>query len=251
MKIKRKIVEIDESLCDGCGSCVPSCAEGAIEVRDGKARLVAEKFCDGLGACLGDCPTGALRIMEREAEDFDEQAVEHYLNEKETRQPQEAPPVVSKCPSAGVMTFPSASECSRANAPRTNVSSESQLTHWPVQIRLVPPTAPFLKGADLLVAADCTPIAYPAFHQDLLKGKVVLMGCPKFDDVEEYVQRFADIFKAADIRSVTVVDMEVPCCSALPMIVRKGAAAAGKQIPVGEIVIGRQGGIVHRDQCAA
>jgi len=251
MKIERKIVEIDESLCDGCGNCVPSCAEGAIEVRDGKARLVAEKFCDGLGACLGDCPTGALRIIEREAEDFDEEAVEHYLNEKESRKPQEPPTVVSKCPSAGLMSFPSADECSPANEPRTSVSSESQLTHWPVQIRLVPPTAPFLKGADLLVAADCTAIAYPRFHQDLLKGKVVLMGCPKFDDVEEYVERFADIFKNADIRSVTVVDMEVPCCSALPMIVRKGAAAAGKQIPLGEIVIGRQGGVVHKEDCAA
>ena len=251
MKVKRKIVEIDESLCDGCGNCVPSCAEGAIEIQDGKARLVAEKYCDGLGACLGDCPTGALRVIEREAEDFDEEAVEQYLNEKETRKPREAPVLASKCPSAGVMTFPSAGDCNRANEPHTNASSESALTHWPVQIRLVPPTAPFLKGADLLVAADCAAVAYPRFHQDLLKGKVVLMGCPKFDDVEEYVQRFTDIFRTANIKSVTVVDMEVPCCSALPMIVKRGAEASGKRIPVGEIVIGRQGGVIRREQCAA
>lgn len=251
MKIKRKIVEIDESLCDGCGNCVPSCAEGAIEIRDGKARMVAEKFCDGLGACLGDCPTGALRIIEREAEDFDEEAVERYLSEKEASKPRKAPVVVSGCPSAGVMTFPSADECSRANEPRTGAPSGSALTHWPVQIRLVPPTAPFLRGADLLVAADCAPVAYPGFHQDLLKGRKVLLGCPKFDDVQEYVQRFKDIFRTADIKSVTVVDMEVPCCSALPMIVRKGAEAAGKQVPIEEIVIGREGRVIRREQCAA
>ena len=250
MKVMRKIIEIDEELCDGCGECVPSCAEGAIEVVDGKARIVAEKYCDGLGACLGDCPNGALRIVEREAEDFDEEAVELYLKEKEQK-PVEVP-MACGCPSTQVQTFiptPPGGEASAGESKRA--STASALAHWPVQINLVPPIAPFLKEADLLIAADCVPVAYPNFHQDFLKGKVVMVGCPKFDDVEGYIRKFADIFKIADIKSITSVVMEVPCCSALPVILQRAMDAAEKKIPMEQVVISTRGEILKREKRAA
>ena len=244
MKVKRKIIEINEELCDGCGECVPACAEGALQIVDGKAKLVSEIYCDGLGACLKDCPNGAIRIIEREAEEFDEKAVEAYLEEKKRSEKVAEISLPCGCPSNQVKVFqPSFHESKK---PGMQVSSSSALSHWPVQIRLVPPKASFLKGADILVAADCTPIAYPDFHQEFLKGRVVLIGCPKFDNPEEYVKKFADIFKEADIRSVTVLDMEVPCCSALPAIVNKGMQIAGKGIPIEEVVISTQGDILRK-----
>ena len=245
MKVTRKIIQIDEELCDGCGQCVPSCAEGAIEIVDGKARIVADKYCDGLGACLGECPNDALTVIEREADDFDEQAVEEYLKEKEKTAPP-AQPVDGGCPSARIRNFIPSPPCQAANVPVTQSSASSELSHWPIQIHLVPPTAPFLKGADLLVAADCTPVAYPNFHQDFLKGKVVMVGCPKFDDVDEYIRKFTDIFKEADIKSITSVVMEVPCCSGLPMIIKKAMEDAGKDIPLEEAVISTRGEILER-----
>jgi Pyruvate/2-oxoacid:ferredoxin oxidoreductase delta subunit len=248
MKIMRKIVKIDEELCDGCGQCVPGCAEGAIEIIDGKARLVSESYCDGLGACLGECPNGAITIVEREAEDFDEEAVEEYLKEK-TEKPVELP-LACGCPSTHVQTFiPKAPDKAGITDPQPG--TQSTLSHWPVQINLVPPTAPFLKGADLLVAADCTPLAYPNFHKDFLKGKVVMIGCPKFDDVEDYILKFTDIFKNAGIKSITALIMEVPCCSGLPMIIRRAMDAAGKDIPMKEIIISTRGDILKRDQKVA
>ena len=251
MKTMRKIIEIDEELCDGCGECVPSCAEGAIEIVDGKARLAAEKYCDGLGACLGECPTGALTIVEREAAEFDEEAVEEYLSSKAQEEaPQEAT-MACGCPSTQIQAFAPLTSCQEANKPAVQSSAGSALSHWPVQIHLVPPTAPFLKGADLLVAADCTPVAYPNFHQDFLKGKVVMVGCPKFDDVQEYIQKFTDIFKTADIKSVTVVVMEVPCCSGLPLIVEKGMEMAGKTVPMETVVISARGELLNRRKDAA
>jgi len=246
MKVKRKIIEIDEELCDGCGQCVPACAEGAIEIVDGKARLVAERYCDGLGACLGECPTGALKIVEREAEDFDEEAVEEYLKEKEeARQIMEAAQGTG-CPTARVQSFQPASSCQDANVPREQKEAISALSHWPVQIHLVPPSAPFLKGADLLVVADCVPVAYPTFHEDFLKGKVVMVGCPKFDDVALYIKKFTEIFKTAGIKSITSVVMEVPCCSGLPMILKKAMEEAGVDIPVEQVVISTRGDILER-----
>ncbi|MBF0558895.1 MAG: 4Fe-4S ferredoxin, partial [Nitrospirae bacterium] len=211
------------------------------------ARLVSEIYCDGLGACLGGCPQGAIKIIEREAVPFDEHATEEYLNSIKNT-PADAMP--SGCPSSRLQMFGS-SPCSEANKPTTHTGqtgSTSSLTHWPVQIRLVPPTAPFLKGADLLVAADCAPVAYPDFHADFLKDKVIMLGCPKFDNADEYIQKFADIFRTADIRSVTVVIMEVPCCSKLPVIVERGMAIAGKHIPVEEIVISTRGYLLGRKQ---
>jgi len=250
MKIKRKIIEIDDELCNGCGQCVPSCAEGALEIVNGKARLAAERYCDGLGACLGECPTGALQVIEREAEDFDEEAVEEYLREKEEHQLPSQPPMVSGCPSARIQRFiPDAGEQAGPAAHQGTVASS--LSHWPVQIHLVPPTAPFLRGADLLVVSDCVPLAYPNLHGDFLPGKVVLVGCPKFDDVKAYIQKFTDIFKAADVKSVTTLSMEVPCCSGLPAIVRKGLEASGKHVPREELVISLRGDILHRERCAA
>ncbi|MDI6688311.1 MAG: 4Fe-4S binding protein [Desulfobacterales bacterium] len=240
MKTVRKIIEIDEELCDGCGQCVPGCAEGALQIIDGKARVVSDIYCDGLGACIGECPTGALRIIERKAAQFDEKAVELHLAKKAL------PVMPCGCPSTNVQTFGTATSCQKANKPADigERGGESALTHWPVQIRLVPASAPFLKGADLIVIADCTAVAFPTLHRDLLKGKVVMMGCPKFDDVQDYINRFADIFRTADIKSVTTVVMEVPCCSGLPMIVKKGMEAADRKIPIEEVVLSTRGKIL-------
>lgn len=246
MKTKRKIIKIDEDLCDGCGQCMPSCAEGAIEIRDGKAKVLAEKFCDGLGACLKECPQGALSIEERTAEDFDPEAVEEHLaGQKEKK---EEIPMACGCPSSHIRTLATPEKGDRLPGRRAGGSA---LSHWPVQIRLVPPTAPFLKGAHLLVSADCAAVAFPDFHETFLRGRVVLVGCPKFDDVKSYVEKFRDIFKAADIRSVLVLDMEVPCCSALPRIVQRGMDEAGKQIPLEEVVITPEGEICMRNEAAA
>ena len=258
MKVLRKIIEIDEELCDGCGNCVPSCAEGALVVEDGKARVVKEQFCDGLGACLGECPTGALKIIEREADEFDEEAVEEYLSDQETGSREDTgiaaesakenrEVILTGCPSTQIRTFePSSTGDDSSAAP----AGKSQLSHWPVQIMLVPESAPFLKGADLLVVADCAPLAYPDFHRDFLKGKAVMMGCPKFDDVDAYIDKFAKIFRNAGVKSITSVMMEVPCCSALPNIVRKGLEKAGKQIPLEEVTISSRGQIIERKKVA-
>lgn len=241
-KILRKIIEIDEELCDGCGQCVTGCDEGALQMIDGKAKVVSETFCDGLGACIGQCPTGALRIVEREASPFDEEAVQKNL----TGQSREALPC--GCPSAQIQILGKPSAGEAANPPKRLAEGEeaSALTHWPIQIKLVPASAPFLKGADLLVLADCTAVSFPSLHRDLLKGRVVMMGCPKFDDVQAYVQKFADIFKTAGIKSVTVAVMEVPCCSGMPLIVRKGMEAANRNIPLTEIVLSIRGKILKQ-----
>ncbi len=257
MKVLRKIIKIDDELCDGCGNCIPSCAEGALEIIDGKARVLADFYCDGLGACLGDCPTGALSVVEREADEFDEEAVEKHLAKKEKEQPKVMPMASGGCPSARLQTFAPQSAahasdpCQAANQPASFEQSESALSHWPVQIMLIPPTAPFLKNADLLVVADCVPVTYPDFHRDFLKGKAVMMGCPKFDDAEHYIEKFSQIFKVSGIKSITNVVMEVPCCSALPMIVKKGMELSGVTIPMEEIVISTRGKVLERRQIQA
>ena len=251
MKVNRKIIEIDEELCDGCGNCVPSCAEGALEIVDGKAKLVADIYCDGLGACLGECPTGALKVIERKADEFDEEAVEEYLSSKAEGEIQEEATMACGCPSSQIQSFVPVETCQEANKPVVQQSAVSELSHWPVQIKLVPPTAPFLKGTDLLVAADCAPVAYPNFHRDFLKGKTVMVGCPKFDDTQEYVQKFADIFRTADIKSITVVVMEVPCCQGLPLIVEKGMEIAGKKVPMEKVIISARGDVLGKERLAA
>jgi ferredoxin len=237
MKAVRKIIEIDEAKCDGCGLCVPSCAEGAIRIENGKARLVAEKFCDGLGACLGECPRDALHIVDREVDEYDEQAVHEHLKSQVTAK---EPAMACGCPSSLIQTFTPLKKQPQRELTGPAQATASALTHWPIQIRLVPPNAPFLKNADLLVAADCAPAAYPDFHR-LLAGKVLLIGCPKFDNTEEYIKKFALIFKNNDVRSVTVFVMEVPCCQGLPLIVEQAMKLAGKNIPLKKTITGIKG----------
>jgi len=247
MKVTRKIIEIDEELCNGCGNCVIACAEGAIQIIDGKAKVIADKYCDGLGACIGDCPEDALKIIERTADDFDEEAVEELLKKQKAAK-KVAEPVGCGCPSTALKTFPTmgkAEPCGCTNHAKVATSGgPSSLGHWPVQIRLVPPGAPFLKDADLLIAADCVPVAYPTFHADFLSGKAVMIGCPKFDDADEYVEKLSQVFKVSGIKSITSVIMEVPCCSAMPIIVKKALEKSGVQIPFEEVVVSARGEIL-------
>ena len=226
----RKIVKIDEEKCNGCALCIPNCAEGALQIIDGKARLVSDKFCDGLGACLGHCPQDAITVTEREAEDFDEKAVEAFLHKKHEAKPEPQPkpqpqPVsFMGCPSSRAMQF-------QIPKPRTETtqtrSSVSPLSQWPVQLKLVPLNAPYFQDADLLVAADCVPFAYPDFHQDFLKGKAVVVGCPKLDDIQSYKEKLTEIFRTNSIKSVTVPYMEVPCCFGLVEATEDAIAASG------------------------
>jgi NAD-dependent dihydropyrimidine dehydrogenase PreA subunit len=253
MKVIRKIIKIDEELCNGCGNCVPACAEGALEIIDGKARVIADIYCDGLGACLGECPTGALTVEERTADEFDEHAVEKMLAEKKGQADKPSgqrvlPMAAGGCPSARMMQSfaPAAPGPAPAGEPVA-----SALSHWPVQIMLVPPTAPFLKDADLLVLADCVPVAFPTLHRDFLQGKRVMMGCPKFDNTEAYIEKFAQICRQSGIRSITSVVMEVPCCAALPVIVKKGMERSGVTVPMEEVVISVRGKILERRRVQA
>ncbi|MCD4720361.1 MAG: 4Fe-4S binding protein [Desulfobacula sp.] len=246
MKVMRKIIEIDEELCDGCGNCVLACAEGAIQIIDGKAKVVADKYCDGLGACIGDCPQDALKIIEREADDFDEEAVEAFLKQQKV-QKKEAEPIACGCPSTTISTFPTVNEgsCDCANKPTIQASGgASCLGHWPVQIKLVPAGAPFLKDSNLVIAADCVPVAYPTFHADFLKGNTVMIGCPKFDNAEENVEKLSQVFKVSGIKTITAVIMEVPCCSAMPMIIKKAIEKAGVDIPYKEVMVSYRGEIL-------
>ena len=242
----RKIIEIDEDLCNGCGECIPSCAEGAIQLINGKAKVLADKYCDGLGACLGECPVNALKIVEREADVFDEAAVEDHLKKLATEKHDQKKDIPSGCPSAAAKTFDTGGRCERYNDAQAEGPHSSELSNWPVKIKLISPDAPFLKGADLLVAADCSSVSNPNFHADFIRNKVVMTGCPKFDDVEPYKNKFAEIFRRCDIKSVTVVVMEVPCCSGLPMIVKAAMAEAGKSIPLETVTLTLQGEVKER-----
>jgi hypothetical protein len=197
-----------------------------------------------LGACLGECPKGAIRIVEREADAFDQEAVEGYLKEREYTEKASEIQLPCGCPSGLIQTFRPV--CENNTHPLSQIHTLSALSHWPVQIKLVPASASFLKRANLLVAADCTPVAYPDFHRDFLKGRVVLLGCPKFDDVQEYIRKFTDIFRTADVQSVIVLDMEVPCCAALPVIVRKRMEIAQKDVPIEEVVISTRGKVLKQ-----
>jgi NAD-dependent dihydropyrimidine dehydrogenase PreA subunit len=233
----RKVVKIDEEKCTGCGLCIPNCAEGALQIIDGKARLVSEKFCDGLGACLGHCPEDAITVIEREAEDFDKKAVEVHLHKRTEAQHQ---PVFTGCPSSRSMHF----KVNETESGKEVIgSSVSMLSHWPVQLKLVPINAPYFQDADFLVTADCVPFAYANFHQDFLKGKAVVVGCPKLDDVKYYKEKLAEIFKANSIKSITVPYMEVPCCFGLVKATEDAIAASGKNIPLKKIKIGIRGEI--------
>lgn len=250
----RKIVKIDEEKCNGCGLCIPNCAEGAIQIVDGKAKLVSDKFCDGLGACLGHCPEDAITVIEREAEEFDEKAVEVHLHKKQEAplrlhpQPQPKPqPEFAGCPSSRVLQFqvPKPIETGPATP------SVSMLSQWPIQLKLVPVNAPYFQDADLLVAADCVPFTYPDFHQDFLKGKAVVVGCPKLDDIKLYREKLTEIFKTNSIKSVTLPFMEVPCCFGLVKATEDAIEASGKDIPFKKVKIGIRGEVKPETEAGA
>lgn len=236
--MKRKIIEIDEALCNGCGQCVTGCAEGALEIQGGVAKIVADHFCDGLGACIGHCPTGALQIIERDAPEFDEEAVEERLAvlKKESKP--------CGCPGSAAMALTPMSPCQQANIPSAQTAAgASALASWPIKLRLVPPNAPFLKGARLLLTSDCVPPAFPAFHSAFLPGRIALLGCPKFDDAPSYVDKLAAIVRENDIVDITVLQMEVPCCAGMSRIAAAAVAASGKTVPVTQVVVARSGEI--------
>ncbi len=298
---KRKIITINEELCNGCGNCIPNCPEGALQVIDGKARLVSDLICDGLGACIGDCPLGAISVEEREALPYDERKVmdniskqginvikahlkhlkDHneteflgqaldYLNEKNIEIPEGFKEAFKKdiiekaeesktcasgtCPGSQIQDL-GKKERTRKVKPgiwkepfnrnsKDAAQRKTRLAHWPIQIRLVAPNAPFLQNADLLIAADCVPFTHPDFHEKFLKEKVLLIGCPKFDDAQFYLQRISDIINSNDIKSVTVVYMEVPCCYGLIAIVQEAIKNSGKIIPFAAVKISLRGEII-------
>lgn len=232
--MKRKIIQIDESKCNGCGACAAACHEGAIGMENGKARLLRDDYCDALGDCLPSCPTGAISFTEREAAAYDEKAVAE--NKAKT-----AAPLPCGCP--GTQAKVIARREAPASAPVQSCETPSQLSQWPVQIRLVPVTAPYFKGARLLIAADCTAYARADFHERFIKGHVTLVGCPKLDDVD-YSEKLTEILKNNDIKSVTVVRMEVPCCGGIENAVKTALQRSGKMIPWQVVTISTDGEIL-------
>ncbi len=242
--VKRKVIEIDRDLCNGCGLCTTACAEGALALdSEGKAVLVREIYCDGMGACLDVCAPGALRIVEREGEAYDAGATHAHVlrtrGEEAARQVHGAPMQFhGGCPGSRAITIerePSLDERS--------VPVRSELTQWPVQLHLVSPLAPYLRNADLLVAADCTAFALGSFHQDLLRGKKLVIACPKLDDTRGYVEKMAEILRRNDIRSLTVAIMVVPCCSGLVRMVEEAVRQSGADIVPEVVVVGIDGRI--------
>jgi ferredoxin len=250
-KVKRRLIKIDEEKCDGCGLCIPSCPEGALQIVDGKAKLVRESFCDGLGACLGECPQGALAIEEEEIEEYDEEGVIAHIREKSPEllekhlkhlkeHAHELPeyhshPGVSSCPSAQMPHW----EMPKEARPKARIGSA--LRQWPVQLHLVPPRAPYFQNADLVLVADCVPFAYANFHPDFLKGSAIAIGCPKLDDIDAYVSKVTEILQNSDIKSLKVVHMEVPCCHGLVHVGQEALKRSGKDIPFETVVIGIKG----------
>jgi len=279
MGSRRKIISINEDACTGCGECIPNCPEGALQVIDGKARLVSDLFCDGLGACVGHCPTGAMTVTEREAEPYDESRVMeniikagpntiaahlHHLKEhgatryydeavaylKKHRVPMPGtgpldhsttgphPSLVCGCPSSAVRDLtPSDTRSLDPLIPR----SLSALRNWPIQLMLIPVTAPYLKNADLLIAADCVGSSHPNFHDELVRDRVLIIACPKLDDADHYLEKLTEMFKTSTPKSVLVAHMTVPCCFGLVRMVRQAIAASGRTIPFAEVTIGLDG----------
>jgi len=251
-RVNRKIIRIDEDLCTGCGDCVVACAEAALEVIDGKARVVNDIFCDGLGACIGECPEGALEIIEREALEFDEEEVEkrlESLNHKESIETEQVRQIVADhaqqcgCPSAQTMVFD-----------EPEVQTElvgkipSALRQWPVQMHLINPGAPYYQGADVLLSADCVGFSYGDFHRDFLKQKSIAIACPKLDQGKEiYIEKIKSLIDDAKINTLTVAIMDVPCCSGLLGLAQEGAKRANRKVPIKYIVVGIQGNILKEE----
>ncbi len=229
---KRNIIKIDEEKCNGCGLCIPACKEGALKIVDGKAKLVKDSFCDGLGACLGNCPQGALTIKQREADEFDEQSVQEHL--KEVSFPPDLP-----CGCPGTMT--------KSFAPAKNIETESQssqLSQWPIQLKLIPINAPYLQNANLLLLADCCAVAYANLHQDLLREHVIAMACPKLDDTEPYLEKLTQIIKHNNLKSLNVIMMQVPCCHGLKNLAELAIKNANINIELSTKVISIEGRIL-------
>jgi len=280
MRATRRIVQIDEEKCTGCGECIPNCEEGAIEIVDGVAKLVADVYCDGLGNCLGTCPEDAITIIEREADGFDMAAVETRLGELKAEKTEDTLECgcpgssvqglragAGSCPGSAVQDLKasapvaggpglklrcprSAQEAIEAEEEDERVAAdggprESQLGNWPVQLKLVPVEAPYFDGSDLLIAADCAPFALPDFHETLLTDRVLVIGCPKLDEVELYVKKLAQVFARNHIESVHIAHMEVPCCFGLVHIVSQALQESGKAIPATISVVGIRGGILE------
>ena len=263
MKVIRKIIQIDEEKCDGCGLCIPSCPEGALKIVETptgpKARLVKESFCDGLGACLSDCPQGALTVKEEVVEKYDEEGVIDHIKQKSPEllkkhlshlkeHSEELPQhhshaKLSACPSAQMLHWKGEKEeCEQ------KVELDSELRQWPIQLHLVPPSAPYFRDADLVIVADCVPFAYANFHQDFLKDHAIVIGCPKLDDVNKYIEKLAQIFKVAEPRSIKVLHMEVPCCYGLLHLAKEALTLSGQNIPLEVLVIGIKGEMISKER---
>jgi NAD-dependent dihydropyrimidine dehydrogenase PreA subunit len=268
----RKIIEINEEKCNGCGQCIPGCPEGALQVIDGKARLVSDLFCDGLGACIGNCPQGAMKVEEREAEPYDEFKVmdnvvkggmnvikahlkhlhEHgemnllsqaidYLTQHEMQVPEFKEKPAGGCPGNMAKTI----DRSQKKETNENVNLQSELVNWPIQLQLLNPNASYLKNAELLISADCVPFAYANFHKKFLKKKVLVMFCPKLDKtLDNYVNKLEDIFRNQDIKSVTIVHMEVPCCSGVEMVVQEALRRSEKNVIIKDYTVSILGELV-------
>lgn len=236
----RKIIQIDESKCNGCGACAAACHEGAIQMINGVAKLVRDDYCDGLGDCLPACPTGAITFVEREADAYDEAAVLKAKAEKAKG----SEPLPCGCSGTAMKTFDRAdngsSKTSSDASTGTASAQPSRLQQWPVQIKLVPPTAPWFDGADLLIAADCTAFAYGNFHEDFIKGRITLVGCPKLDAVD-YSDKLTAILAQNEIRSITVTRMQVPCCGGIEFAVKRALENSGKNIPLEVVTISTSG----------
>jgi len=235
----RNIITIDEEKCNGCGLCASACAEGAIKIINGKAKLVSETYCDGLGVCIGHCPQNAITIEQREAKPFDEEATKEHLNQM--KQPQPTP----------FMCHGMASAQLRNTAEKYDSESgdiSSQLTHWPVQLKLVSPHAPYFSDARLLLVADCVPFAMGDFHSRFLRGHSIVVGCPKLDDAHFYIDKLADILRANKLKSLSVVHMEVPCCHGLTRIAQEALEKAGVKMMFEDVTIGLNGGVNKVEQ---
>ena len=244
----RKIIRIDREKCDGCGICVHACAEGAIDIINGKAELISDSYCDGLGACIGDCPQDAITIIEREADEFNEEAARLNVQNKTTMKPQVKPvaspaPPVHGCPGSKAQTLPTLNPATEAERVKGAGGCPSRLANWPVQLMLAPVKAPYFDNADLLIAADCVPFAFPDFHEKFLAGRTLLIGCPKLDDVQHYVDKLTQIFLQNRIRSIEIAYMEVPCCRGLIRLIETALAEAGVELSLTLTKVGIRGGI--------
>jgi Fe-S-cluster-containing hydrogenase component 2 len=254
--VLRKIIKIDEALCTGCGNCTIACAEGAIKMVDGKARVISDRFCDGLGACIGECPTGALTIEERETDEFDEEAAKAHLKSEEAKglhvkmetKIDERPelPAAATCSTS----FGKSPEIAADTGPGQHMRKlgpQSQLSSWPIQMRLAHTNAPYFKDAGLLIAADCSAYACPSVA-DFIKGKVVLIGCPKLDETKPFVEKLTEILHTNDILDITILHMEVPCCTNLVMLVSEAVNRSGKKIPLSQFVCMIGGSVTKEDK---